>query len=175
MPMMLDTHTHLSTKRDGLVRDLKQRAYWGVSAALSLGSDGFELLDMRGQTTPGMARFFSAGKGISRPENRGTIEINSVDDARNAVREDAAHKVDIIKVWVDDRDGKVAEGDARAICRRHRRGAQERAARHRAHRQAGGRQGPDPGRTSMPSPTACATATSMTRCSRCTSPIRTWS
>src|SRR5438094_8061823 len=29
MPMIVDTHTHLSTTRDGLIRDLKQRAYFG--------------------------------------------------------------------------------------------------------------------------------------------------
>src|SRR5262249_21209423 len=37
MPMLLDTHTHLSTTRDKLVLDLRQRAYFGVGAALSLG------------------------------------------------------------------------------------------------------------------------------------------
>ena len=44
MPMLVDTHVHLNTTRDALIRDLKQRAYFGVSAALSLGLDGFELL-----------------------------------------------------------------------------------------------------------------------------------
>src|SRR5690349_12938952 len=42
MPMIIDTHTHLSTKREDLLRDLRARAYFGVSAALSLGLDGFE-------------------------------------------------------------------------------------------------------------------------------------
>src|SRR5882762_6344839 len=54
-----------------------------------------------------MARFLSAGKGISRTEGRPTLEINSVEEARKAVQTNAANKVDIIKVWVDDRDGKV--------------------------------------------------------------------
>src|SRR5262249_7796507 len=60
MPMIVDTHTHLNTTRDGLIRDLKQRAYFGVSAALSLGLDGFELFSMRHENIPGAARFFSA-------------------------------------------------------------------------------------------------------------------
>src|SRR3954465_5575563 len=28
MPMIIDTHVHLSTERDALIRDLKQRAYY---------------------------------------------------------------------------------------------------------------------------------------------------
>jgi imidazolonepropionase-like amidohydrolase len=107
MPMLLDTHTHLSTTRDKLVRDLRQRAYFGVGAALSLGTDNYELLDLRNKDTPGMARFLSAGKGLSRTEGRPTLEINSVEEARKAVQTNVANKVDIIKVWVDDRDGKV--------------------------------------------------------------------
>jgi imidazolonepropionase-like amidohydrolase len=106
MPMFIDTHTHLSTTRDKLVLDLRQRAYFGVGAALSLGTDNFDLLDLRNKDNPGMARFFSAGKGISRTEGRPTLEINSVEEARKAVQTNVARKVDIIKVWVDDRDGK---------------------------------------------------------------------
>jgi imidazolonepropionase-like amidohydrolase len=107
MPMLLDTHTHLSTTRDKLALDLRQRAYFGVGAALSMGTDSWDTLDLRNKDTPGMARYFSAGKGLSRPEGRPTIEINSEEDARKAVRENVAHKADIIKIWVDDRDGKV--------------------------------------------------------------------
>jgi imidazolonepropionase-like amidohydrolase len=107
MPMLIDTHVHLSQTRDKLATDLRQRAYFGVGAALSLGTDSWDTLDLRNKDTPGMARYFSAGKGLSRPEGRPTLEINSPEDARKAVREDVAHKADIIKVWVDDRDGKV--------------------------------------------------------------------
>ena len=108
MPMIVDTHTHLSTTRDGLIRDLKQRAYFGVSAALSLGLDGFELLGLRNELVPGAARFFSAGKGITRIEpGRPTFQINSEAEARKAVEENAAHRADVIKVWVDEREGKV--------------------------------------------------------------------
>ncbi len=66
--MMIDTHVHLNTERDALIRDLKQRAYYGVSAALSLGTDGYELLDVRGRAIPGAARFYSAGRGITMQE-----------------------------------------------------------------------------------------------------------
>jgi imidazolonepropionase-like amidohydrolase len=92
-----------------LLRDLKARAYWGVSAALSMGLDGFENLDVRKQALPGAARFFSAGRGITMPEPGRTTApfwVTTAAEGRKAVDEDAAHKVDIIKIWVDTRDGK---------------------------------------------------------------------
>ena len=57
MPMIVDTHVHLSETRDALIRDLRLRAYYGVSAALRMGTDGSGLLDMRAETIPGAARF----------------------------------------------------------------------------------------------------------------------
>jgi imidazolonepropionase-like amidohydrolase len=109
MPMIVDTHVHLSTERDALIRDLKQRAYYGVSAALSLGTDGYGLLDVRSESIPGAARFYSAGRGITMPEPGRTTApywISSAAEGRKAVEELAAHKVDIVKIWVDTRDGK---------------------------------------------------------------------
>jgi imidazolonepropionase-like amidohydrolase len=112
MPMLVDTHTHLGATRDAIVRDLKVRAYYGVSAALSLGTDGYDVLDMRGQAIAGAARFFSAGRGITMPEpGRTTVPywITTEADGRKAVEELAAQKVDIVKIWVDTRDGKYAK------------------------------------------------------------------
>ena len=108
MPMIIDTHVHLSGTREKMIVDLKRRAYFGVSAALSMGTDNLDLLPMRSENIPGAARFFSAGRGITRPEPlRPTYQINSDEEGRQAVRENAARKVDIIKFWVDDREGKV--------------------------------------------------------------------
>jgi imidazolonepropionase-like amidohydrolase len=107
--MLIDTHVHLSRAREALVRDLRMRAYYGVSAALSLGTDGYEVLDMRGQTVPGAARFLSAGRGITMQEpGRTTVPywIATEAEGRKAVEELAANKVDIVKIWVDTRDGK---------------------------------------------------------------------
>src|SRR5258706_16117543 len=42
MPTIIDTHVHLNTTRDALLRDLRARAYWGVSAVLSMGTDGYQ-------------------------------------------------------------------------------------------------------------------------------------
>jgi len=109
MPMIIDTHVHLSETREALIRDLRMRAYYGVSAALSMGTDGYGLLDMRGETIPGAARFRSAGRGITMPEpGRTTVPywITTAVEGRKAVEEIAAHKVDIVKIWVDARDGK---------------------------------------------------------------------
>jgi len=109
MPMIIDTHVHLGQTREALIRDLKMRAYYGVSAALSMGMDPYELLDIRGQAIPGAARFLSAGRGITMPEPGRTtapLWITSEAEGRKAVQELAAHKVDMVKIWVDSRGGK---------------------------------------------------------------------
>jgi len=109
MPMVVDTHVHLSPTRDGIVRDLRRRAYFGVSAALSMGMDKYEVLDIRAQPIAGAARFFSAGRGITMPEpGRLTAPhwITTEEEGRKAIRELAEQKVDIVKIWVDTRDGK---------------------------------------------------------------------
>jgi imidazolonepropionase-like amidohydrolase len=119
MPMMIDTHVHLSLTRDALVRDLKLRAYYGVSPALSLGTDTYELLDVRGQTIPGAARFLSTGRGITMPEpGRTTVPywITTEAEGRKAVEELAAHKVDMVKIWVDTRDGKYQKLTPEIYC-----------------------------------------------------------
>ena len=108
MPMILDTHVHLSTTHDGIVRDLKRRAYFGVSAAQSMGTNGFNLLPIRSENISGAARYFSAGRGITRPEpgrDNTPYWINTEAEGRAAVRELAMNKVDIVKIWVDDRNG----------------------------------------------------------------------
>ena len=109
MPMLVDTHVHLGEGREAVVRDLKRRAYYGVSAVLSLGTDTFDVLDLRSEAIPGAARFLSAGRGITMQEpGRTTIPYWAVTEgeARSAVRELAAHNVNIVKIWVDTRVGK---------------------------------------------------------------------
>jgi imidazolonepropionase-like amidohydrolase len=73
MPMIIDTHTHLSQTREMLITDLTRRAYYGVSAAQSLGQDTTDVsFQLRAETAagkvPGAARFFTAGRGITGPE-----------------------------------------------------------------------------------------------------------
>ena len=110
MPAIIDTHTHLSRERTELVNDLRRRAYWGVGAAMSLGQDDGEVpFQVRDETIADAARYRTAGRGITAPEP-GRTEIpywvTSEAEARKAVLEQAARKVDIVKIWVDDRDHK---------------------------------------------------------------------
>jgi imidazolonepropionase-like amidohydrolase len=110
MPALIDTHVHLSPTRELLTRDLKQRAYHGVGAVLSLGTDNVALLDMRREPMAGAARFFSAGRGITMPEpGRITVPywITTPAEGRKAVEQLAGEqKADIVKIWVDSRAGK---------------------------------------------------------------------
>ena len=108
MPAIIDTHTHLHQERDALIEDLRARARYGVSAAMSLGRDTRDL-SIREEETPGVARFRSAGVGITSPEPRRSeipYWVTTEDEARQAVREQAARNVDFIKIWVDDRNGQ---------------------------------------------------------------------
>ena len=110
MPAIVDSHVHTSTTEAELVNDLQRRARFGIGAALSLGLDGTDAAFIqRDKTVPTLARIYTAGRGITAPEKGRTdvpYWITTPDEGRKAVRELAAKKVDIIKIWVDDRDGK---------------------------------------------------------------------
>ena len=109
MPAIIDTHVHISSKREDIQRDLKLRGYYGVSTAMSLGTDNYDVLEMRGPPAPGSARLLSAGRGITAPEPGRTnvpYWVSNESEGRRAVEELAARKVDIVKIWVDSRDGK---------------------------------------------------------------------
>ena len=109
MPAIIDTHTHLSQTREMLTNDLKRRAYYGVGAAVSMGQDiEAAPFDVRAQPIAGAARFFTAGRGITMPEQGRTtapIWVTTDAEARKAVQDNAAKKVDLVKIWVDDRMG----------------------------------------------------------------------
>jgi imidazolonepropionase-like amidohydrolase len=110
MPALVDTHTHLSRDRAALTADLKHRAYFGVSAAMSLGQDNTDdIYAMRREVIPGHALYRTAGRGFTAPEPGRTdipYWITTAEEGRAGVREQAARGVDIIKVWVDDRMGQ---------------------------------------------------------------------
>jgi imidazolonepropionase-like amidohydrolase len=129
MPALVDAHSHLgytdvrtgitsaaSYTRDNLLDHLRRYAYYGIAATLSLGLDRGELpYELRATPTPGAALFLTAGRGIAMP-NAGpnaaywrdaAFGVTTEADARAAVREMAAKKVDILKIWVDDRNKTV--------------------------------------------------------------------
>ncbi len=131
MPALVDLHSHLgytdiatmSTAseyyvRERLVDHLNRFAYHGIGVTLSLGLDRGELpFQLRADVVSGAARFLTAGRGIAMP-NAGPLAqhwrdaaygVTSEDEARAAVRELAAADVDMVKIWVDDRNGTVAK------------------------------------------------------------------
>jgi len=113
MPAILDAHVHLrSQARETLIEDLQRRAYYGVVAAVSMGQDQGDIpyqVRTESMTMPNAARFQTAGRGITGPEPGRTeipFWVSTDAEARAAVQDNANRKVDIIKIWVDDRDNK---------------------------------------------------------------------
>lgn len=109
IPALVDAHKHLpSGTREELVDSLQHMAYYGVGATWNMGSDGGDVaLQVRNETIPNAARFRTAGRGITAPEPGRTevpYWIKSEEEGRKAVDELAQNKVDIVKIWVDDRD-----------------------------------------------------------------------
>jgi imidazolonepropionase-like amidohydrolase len=109
MPAIVDAHTHMPVTRDALVDSLQRKAYYGAGVVMSLGQDtGDVAFQVREETIPGAARLRTAGRGITMPEPGRTDApywITTEAEGRKAVQEQAARKVDLIKIWVDDRDG----------------------------------------------------------------------
>jgi imidazolonepropionase-like amidohydrolase len=132
MPTLIDIHTHTGFQkgatyrpenygRDALLDDLNRALYFGVSTVVSEGIDpgdaAFTIREEQAAGRLGGARLFTAGRGIGAP-NAGpgadtykgiAYEVTSDEQARSAVRELAARKVDFVKIWVDDRNGRAPE------------------------------------------------------------------
>lgn len=110
MPAIIDAHKHLSGEREPLIRQLHDLAYFGVGTVLSLGQDVTDVpLEVHEESIPGTAREYTAGRGITMPEpgrSDAPYWVTTEAEARQAVREQVERHVDIIKIWVDDRDGK---------------------------------------------------------------------
>jgi imidazolonepropionase-like amidohydrolase len=129
MPALVDAHSHLgytdvrhnttaaaNFTRENLVDHLRRYAYYGIAATLSMGVDRGELpYELRANPVPGAALFRTAGRGIALPNAGPGAEyrrdaaygVSTESEARQAIQELAAKKVDIVKIWVDDRDGTV--------------------------------------------------------------------
>jgi imidazolonepropionase-like amidohydrolase len=111
MPAIIDTHTHMPVERGPLADVLQRKAYYGVAAVMSLGQDtGDVALQVRAQPISGAALLRTAGRGITMPEPGRTeapFWVTTTAEARKAVQDNAERKVDIIKIWVDDRNGTV--------------------------------------------------------------------
>ena len=99
--------------------DLNRAAYFGVRAVLAQGIDPgdlvYEIRNDQQMGRAGGARLLTAGRGIGAP-NAGpgaaayqgiAYEVTTPDEGRSVVRELAARKVDLVKIWVDDRGGRA--------------------------------------------------------------------
>jgi len=129
MPAIVDAHSHLgytdvrtgitaaaSYTRDNLLDQLRRYAYYGIAATLSLGLDRGEIpYQLRASPAAGAALFLTAGRGIAMPNAGPNADywkdaaygVTTEAEARAAVREVAGKKVDIVKIWVDDRNKTV--------------------------------------------------------------------
>ena len=111
MPAIVDTHVHLrTTTRDELVEDLQRKAYYGVAAVMSLGRGTGDLpFQMRNEVVTNAALYRTVGRGITAPEPGRTevpYWISTTQEARAAVQELAPQSLELIKIWVDDRNGQ---------------------------------------------------------------------
>ena len=132
MPALIDIHTHTGFQRgatyrpenysrDTIVDDLNRALYFGVGIVVSEGIDpgdaAFRIRDDQIAGRLGGARLFTAGRGMGAPNAgpgadtyRGiAYDVTTEDEGRRDVRELAAQKVDFIKIWVDDRNGRAPE------------------------------------------------------------------
>ena len=130
MPAIISTHGHPGFQRglsyaannytrDTVINDLHRALYFGVSVVQSQGIEpGDVLYQIRADQhagTLGGAALLVAGRGIGAP-NAGpggaiyagiAYDITTEIQARRAVEALAARHVDIVKIWVDDRNGRA--------------------------------------------------------------------
>ena len=113
------TYTGDNFTRETIIEDLNRALYFGVAAIQSQGIEkGDVTYQIRADQQAGKlagALLHIAGRGIGAP-NAGpgaaayagiAYEVTTEDQAREAVRELASKKVDLIKIWVDDRNGRA--------------------------------------------------------------------
>jgi len=125
MPAIIDGHVHLGYRkgltfsadnytRETLLDTLDRFAYYGVAAVLEAGTGRGQLpFTIRPEATRG-ARYLTAGSGFAMPNGGPGVPMRdaaygftSEADARRAVRELRSRHADMVKIWVDDRNGTV--------------------------------------------------------------------
>ena len=131
MPLLHSVHVHLgyligegmaaeNYSRESILRDLESHAHYGIGSVLSLGSDpgdtAFNLREDQKAGRAGGARLFTVGRGLTSvggwPTNIASIaaapqQVETEEEAREAVRAMAEKKADAVKIWVDDGGGRL--------------------------------------------------------------------
>jgi imidazolonepropionase-like amidohydrolase len=130
MPAIISTHVHPGFQkgltyvtenfvRETIMDDLNRERYFGVSTAMSLGIERgdvmFQIRADQAEGRAGGAQLLVAGRGIGAPGAgpgnpiyaNFAYAVTTEEQIRRAVQEQAARKVDIIKIWVDDRGGRA--------------------------------------------------------------------
>jgi imidazolonepropionase-like amidohydrolase len=130
MPALINTHGHPGFQRgltyaaenftrETIMDDLNRALYFGVAAVQSQGIEKGEVTyQIRADQEAGKlggALLRIAGRGIGAP-NAGpggatyagiAYEVTTEEQTRRAVQELAAKKVNLVKIWVDDRNGRA--------------------------------------------------------------------
>ncbi len=131
MPALINAHGHpgfqkgltyaaANYTRENIIDDLNRALYFGVAVVMSQGIEKGEAAfqiraDQEAGRLGGARVCWLAGRGIGAP-NAGpgapayagiAYEVTTEDEIRRAVREQAARKVNGIKIWVDDRGGRA--------------------------------------------------------------------
>lgn len=130
MPAIISTHVHPGFQkgltylaenfaRETIMDDLNRERYFGISTAMSLGIERgdvmFQIRADQAEGRAGGAQLLLAGRGIGAPGAgpgnpiyaNFAYAVTTEEQIRRAVQEQAARKVDIIKIWVDDRGGRA--------------------------------------------------------------------
>jgi imidazolonepropionase-like amidohydrolase len=125
MPALIDDHVHMGYRRgtsftadnytrENLLDMLDRYAWYGIAAVLETGTGRGDLpYQVRAEAHSG-ARYLTTGSGFGMP-NAGpggpmrdsAYGVTEEGQARKYVQELAAHKPDMVKIWVDDRNGTV--------------------------------------------------------------------
>lgn len=134
IPGLVSNHSHLANTdgvehgdrfytRDNVVRDLRRFQAFGVTTVTSLGMNGAAFGEIRAEVDgdPALgASMLGAAGGIGVPggappaanmglQNDPVERPSTPEEAREAVRRQAALGVDIIKLWVDDLGGNAPQ------------------------------------------------------------------
>ena len=129
MPLLANVHAHLGMSkgttvatenfsREQISKELVRYLSYGVGTVVSMGSDKELIFSLRDESRSGKlpgALIYTAGFGFrsplgSRPQETGFERIyrpSTVEEAVKNVKELAAFKPDMVKIWVDDQGGTI--------------------------------------------------------------------